>query len=853
MSARLRTLGAVDLRDAAGREVTAILRQPKRLALLVYLALEGRGHFLRRDTIVGLFWPELDQEHARAALRRALHFLRRGLGEDLIDGRGDEEVRLRPGAVTCDASECLEHLAAGRATEALVLAGGDFLPGLYVAGAPGMEQWLDGERGMLRQRIQLAAWALAEGSGDSTTRIASVERAVRCAPDDATLLRRALTLLDRFEAHDAALRLFEEYRRRVLDLELEPDPALVAQAAALRKRWLGQVTGPVAAAEQLLAILPFTMHAPAELEYLGEGMVDLLATALDGIAGIRALDPTSLLAWIRGTPTPPDLESVARQFHARWFITGTIVATPGEFRVQASCSDSHGVIIARADASATTEAGVFEVVDALTRALVAGWPEAAGGRLGQIAARTTASLTALRAWLTAEQDLRLGRVLAAGTGFGTAAEADPSFALAHYRQAAAAAASAWIGPAREASTRAMAHRGRLSERDRLLVEAQDAWLTGRLDEAERRYAAAVGGWPEDADAWFLLGDLLFHGNPYRGRSIREARAPLERALALDSRRVSALGKLARLAALERRTEDVAALAARIQALSPDQDQALAVRALRAYTVGSRAEQDAIAAALGEARALTVGIAFSDVAVYGPSLEQATQLGRALAGVARSGELRALVHLMLAHLAAATGDLGLCRVELRTAAGLDLPWALETRGLLVALPFLPFPDAEIAATRSELEGWNPEAAAPNVSLPLAFHNGLHPHLRAYTMGLLAARQRDGTGVASALELLAELPEPDDAERLVERLERSLESLILELRGDAEGALAALAGNRQEPWFQFAVASPFYSGTFERWRRGRLLERLGRPDEARGWLGAIAERTPWELPFRATGSV
>src|SRR2546428_7450745 len=37
-------------------------------------------------------WPELDQEHARAALRQALHGLRQGLGADVLTSRGDEEV-----------------------------------------------------------------------------------------------------------------------------------------------------------------------------------------------------------------------------------------------------------------------------------------------------------------------------------------------------------------------------------------------------------------------------------------------------------------------------------------------------------------------------------------------------------------------------------------------------------------------------------------------------------------------------------------------------------------------------------------------------------------------------------------
>jgi hypothetical protein len=49
----LRVLGTLDLRDGAGREVRRVLSQPKRLTLLVYLALTRATH--RRDALLALF------------------------------------------------------------------------------------------------------------------------------------------------------------------------------------------------------------------------------------------------------------------------------------------------------------------------------------------------------------------------------------------------------------------------------------------------------------------------------------------------------------------------------------------------------------------------------------------------------------------------------------------------------------------------------------------------------------------------------------------------------------------------------------------------------------------------------
>src|SRR5215472_6672419 len=76
---RLRVLGPIELLDAQGNELRAILAQPKRLALLVYLAA-GSGGFHRRDTLLGLFWPELDERRGRDALNQAIRFLRKELG-----------------------------------------------------------------------------------------------------------------------------------------------------------------------------------------------------------------------------------------------------------------------------------------------------------------------------------------------------------------------------------------------------------------------------------------------------------------------------------------------------------------------------------------------------------------------------------------------------------------------------------------------------------------------------------------------------------------------------------------------------------------------------------------------------
>ena len=233
----LRLLGSLDLRDPSGAEIRPVLQQPKRLALLAYLALTPSGGFRRRDSLVGLFWPDLDGEHARGALRRSLYFLRRACGDDVLISRGEDDVGIRPDAIWVDVAAFEDALAAGRNVEALELYGGDLLEGFYVAGAPAMEHWLDMERTRLRGDAAKAAWAAADAAGSNGAAVTWARKAVDLAPDEDRGVRRLMTLLDRGGDAAGAIRTYDDYAARLArDLELEPSPETSALAAAIRAR-----------------------------------------------------------------------------------------------------------------------------------------------------------------------------------------------------------------------------------------------------------------------------------------------------------------------------------------------------------------------------------------------------------------------------------------------------------------------------------------------------------------------------------------------------------------------------------------------------------------------------------------
>jgi TolB-like protein/DNA-binding SARP family transcriptional activator len=194
----LRTLGALDLRGSEGQELRVVLAQPKRAALLPYLALASPRGPQRRDSLLALFWPEQDTEHARNALSQAVHFLRRALGvEAVIAGNGDE-LELNWKNFWCDAIAFEEALQAGELAEAIDLYRGDLLEGFHVTAAPEFDQWLETERARLAGCYAKAQESIAqerEAVGDFEGAVRWWRRVAALDPHNSRLALRLMRAL----------------------------------------------------------------------------------------------------------------------------------------------------------------------------------------------------------------------------------------------------------------------------------------------------------------------------------------------------------------------------------------------------------------------------------------------------------------------------------------------------------------------------------------------------------------------------------------------------------------------------------------------------------------------------------
>lgn len=338
----LTTLGVLDLRRPDGTAVQSVLQQPKRAALLVYLAANTEG-YQRRDTLLSLFWPESGEEAARHSLSQAVYKLRQALGAEAILTRGDEEIRLAGGLLACDFAAFESAVADRRYADALELYAGDFLASFHLDGARAFERWADAKRSSLKQTAAKAGWAL---SREQLSRGAAVEaeRSARLAfnLDPASEASGRAFIRELVDAGEPATALaFYDHLKRTLKVELEVEPSGETQALANTIR--GQVqeslerqgpsvqratSSPVSNAASPIALPPETRRFRSSKRYIVfvAASFVLVAVSATRLASRNSAAPTPAIRSLVVLP----LNNLARDTAQDYFVEGMYNALVAE-------------------------------------------------------------------------------------------------------------------------------------------------------------------------------------------------------------------------------------------------------------------------------------------------------------------------------------------------------------------------------------------------------------------------------------------------------------------------------------------------------------------------------------------
>lgn len=563
---RLRTLGTTALL-AHGRLGAPILDlQPKRLALLVFLADASRAGPIRRDVLLARFWPDSDDAHARGVLRQALSSIRKQLGPDAILALGEEDVALAPGALTCDVTDLEAACESGSFESALQLYAGEFMAGFHASDvAPEFEQWVDAERARLRRLAGDAgrrAATLAEQTGQPSMALRWCWRAVEIEPDNEAAVARLIRVLDAQGDRAGALRVYQELERRLAaEFAAEPAPETRALIRTIRARPTpvagelsllfpapvdGQVapapmpvpitsaTGPArrplyaalatlaatgiialtvsstgaravpSAGRSLVAATPFRFTtSDSSLQWLAVALPELLASRLSTALPARLLTPDA-----------------ARPTAALRVLHGSVAGTRAELALTAWLSHVGGGDMGDQVTSRGPVDSLGRVLDDLAWQLLA---LESGLDAQQVGALEDVPPAARAPFLEGRAQLRAGRADVAVQHFAEALAADSTFAEAALE---IARLGAWPGSEideRPALATAHAHRARLTRSDQVVLDM----LLGNWSSAPERLGAlnaAVAALPQRGEMWYHLGDGWLHFGTLAGFPDALARA-----------------------------------------------------------------------------------------------------------------------------------------------------------------------------------------------------------------------------------------------------------------------------------------------------------------------------------------
>lgn len=308
----------------------------------------------------------------------------------------------------------------------------------------------------------------------------------------------------------------------------------------------GESFAPAAAvateAGEGIAIVPFTVRGEG-LEVWREGMMDVFTASLDDVGGYRTISSRTVMArWEEAVPEDGNADlatarDVARRSGAKYVMTGSAVALGENVRLAADIYDVEtGQEIGASQVEGPADS-VLVMVDELGVEVMQALMRSAGAQglsIRQTQAIVTASLPALRAYLRAEALYRNARFERAIEAYEEALELDPEMSLAHAR---VADAYGWIeniasDKAAEHFEYALAHLERLPPRERTLVQANAAVLAGDLEGVDP-LRAATRKYPDDPEAWFLLGEFYTHYGGNLLLEMEDARRAFDRAIELD--------------------------------------------------------------------------------------------------------------------------------------------------------------------------------------------------------------------------------------------------------------------------------------------------------------------------------
>jgi serine/threonine-protein kinase len=295
----------------------------------------------------------------------------------------------------------------------------------------------------------------------------------------------------------------------------------------------------------LIAVAPFDVP-DTRLSLWREGLVDVLSRNLDGAGPVRSVAATTVIRRWSGRADRPSAAALGRSTGARVVVFGSLIGTgPDSARLAATALDvqeNHPL----ADIELRDAANRMDrMADSLTVRLLRELGRTRRIEVFRTTSMGSTSLPALKAFLRGEQWFRRASWDSALASYDEAIALDSMFPLALWRSSQVLG---WQHTAADSGSMARALRAgalnhRLAPRDSLLLTADS--IRSALEATvprvswpmlRRVHAIALDltrRYPDDAEAWYLLGEARYHWGSPVGSSPREALQAFDRAIHSD--------------------------------------------------------------------------------------------------------------------------------------------------------------------------------------------------------------------------------------------------------------------------------------------------------------------------------
>lgn len=609
-----------------------------------------------------------------------------------------------------------------------------------------------------------------------------------------------------------------------------------------------RLTGPGTA----IAVFPLSVRASDEYAYLGEGMVDLLSTKLDEVADIRCVDARAILGHLarvdRKTLDRTDLRQVAKRFGAGFYVSGTVIEVAGQLNFDLALYDvGQNRPVAHSSLQSSPDE-LFELVDRAAVELLEGIAPEPAQRMRRLAAMTTPSFAALRAYLEGERAFREGRFADSIDHLQNAVRQDPEFALAYYRLSMAAEWLALTGLSQHAAEEAVLHSAKLTRHDKMLLDASLAWRIGDVNRAESLYREILEIYVDDLEAWFQLGEVRFHFGPVLGMPLSDARVPFEHILELDPDHGQAIWHLMRVDVFDRDIEAMQKRVKRLRQLQPAGERLIEVEALAAVEQDDRKAIENVIERLDESSDIALMLAVWNVGVYANDPFRVTEFADQLIANHRPRETRALGYFVHTYLSIAQGKYSDAMTYLDQATPLNPRATLELKAYIHAMPFMQFDRSLYHGILRELQD-PPEAMEPDSpNLFLTVHNGFHDRITAYLQGHLSIRANEFDRVPGFAAQIT--TQGDKNQEMAARdMALGLTARARAEQGDWLGAAGLYDGLLLQSWYGNITTSPFYSRGLERYLYAVSLAKAGDVEAAQLRFRSFTHYSIHDLMFWA----